>query len=498
MVNRVNARKFAHRLRQDSRFEEAFFHFMRLRKSRDRNVNHNPYFYEDTASHSQELQDLLNRHNAESNRVFHGIEELVSGVKNFAVIQYDLFSAEHTLSKSRLPEELVGSILKDVELYKETFFHHMQSMSQSLLARFKPLGLHPSRYLLSRAGRGLRDLLARDMNGDESVLETDIVPTDDIEDENGNGTKRKREQMQAGIFCLHFKRIAREYLDAQDDSELRAEEVKAIVGEGISEGVLRYHKNRVHGLLSDYDTRVRPARKIDDDLSCLSTIVQASRDILEATMYMTHFFERHVYSDAVDRELVDFEKIIRRDEALEFITNFGTRYVHRLLTYGHDVEIPKIEGKGYIPYHEVVTNPPEAGFHVRPSTYAVKVNQTYGMVSLLLGWTNPEGRTIWNPTEYEVESVLQMMGRPNEELERLKREHPNSEIKAKFRGPKSAVDDLKTLAAEYTWGENVVYEDRPPGEPRQISYIEDVPLPSERFAYLAKTQKSVLKQRKNK
>jgi hypothetical protein len=498
MVDRVKAKKFAHRLCQDSRFEEAFFHFMRLRKRRDRNINHNPYFYEDTASHSQELQDLLNSHNAARNREFHGIEELVSGVKNFAVIQYDLFSAEHTLSKSRLPERLVGPILDDIQRYKDSFFHEMQNMSQALLERFRPLGLRPSRYLLSKAGRGLRDLLARDMNGDESVLETDIIPADEIGDDNGNGMRRQRERMQAGIFCLHFKRIAREYLDAQDDSELKAPEVKATVGEGISEGGLRYHKNRVHGLLSDYDTRVRPAQKIDQDLSCLSTIVQASRDILEATMYMTHFFERHVYSDAVDKDLVDFEKIIRTDEALEFIWNFGTRYVHRLLTYGHDEEIPKIEKKGYIPYHEVVTDPPEAGFHVRPSTYAVKVNSTYGIVSMLLGWTNPEGRTIWNPTEYEVESVLQMMGRPNEELERLKREHPDSEIKVKFRGPKSAVDDLKTLAEEYTWGENVVYEDRPPGEPRKISYIEDVPLPSERFAYLAETQKSVLKQRGKK
>jgi hypothetical protein len=306
---------------------------------------------------SIEIQELLDAYGAKNNRCWRRFRHLVTTVKTFSTMGYELLHIQHTLPNYSLiedHEELPGATLDALALVS---------------------------YILLRA---CTELTAEaDVHGLDIPADTTQPGTYDETLPAGrlphNVETRKVENVYETVTLLAtaFLNLAR---DARILSAIRMPEPDAcdnFTSQKVNHQSLHHLYEQYHNLQSLYDTYVSDteAETLDRDLVVLRGHISLSMHLLSVAATLARYYEQYLRVSGSRRSSA--LRIVEPDELLHMMIDYAIGYAVRYTTSAKTLCQSMLKRYTEIEEKDIAV-PAYRGFHVRPSTLVATIVNHYG------------------------------------------------------------------------------------------------------------------------
>ncbi|MBT3380204.1 MAG: hypothetical protein HN742_43260 [Lentisphaerae bacterium] len=305
-----------------------------------------------------QLEELLDAYGAGANSEWFIFREMVASAKAFSDVAYRLIHIQHSLPRYKLlpiAQDFAGDLPKALAFVTEIL--------RCVLLRMVPVA------------EGLQLALPELIPTTDSF--SDVLPPGALP-----GDRRTRHTATAEERAVH---LATSFLEAAADSdflhvttETPPEEYANLIPDPIGEESLRQVEYKFHNLQSLYDTYISDSdtEETDANLPTLRGHVSVIFHLLEISVLLVHFYERHLMLSATDESIrdecpIDFDPFLTR--TVDFSIVYACRYLYSARELCHAI-LRRHATVGTIE----VPVPAYRGFHVRPSTLVSAIVRHYG------------------------------------------------------------------------------------------------------------------------
>lgn len=395
-----------------------------------------------------QLEELLDAYGAGANSEWFIFREMVASAKAFSDVAYRLHHIRHSLPRYKLlpiAQDFAGDLPETLAFVTEIL--------RCVLVRMLPVA--------ERLQLSLPELIPISDSFSES-LPPGALPED----------RRTRHTASASERVVH---LATSFLEVAAHSdflhianETPPEDYASLIPEPIGEESLRRVEYKFHNLQSLYDTYISDSdtEEMDPNLPTLRGHVSVIFHLLEISVLLVHFYERHLMlastDDSIRKECpVDFERLLTR--TVDFTIVYMSLYLYSARELCHAI----LRRYAKVTTTEVPV-PAYRGFHVRPSTLISSIVRHYGSeVSMEL-----DGEA------YDAGKAIALF-RANERINAWKRRQITGEIaQMTFTGTELAGEDLASVVRRVILdlaqqNRIVIYEH--PLPVKSVPRVKDVP-----------------------
>lgn len=391
-------------------------------------------FYVTCIKESQELEDFLDDHGAQSNKTWVYFRELVASIRNFSSTAY---MVSHMLSRINfycLDTRSTQSFRRDAAAVLEFLHTSLTILCEHLTAEAELLGLIDTPVVLD------------ENSFDESIV-TQVLPHN-INDERGTDIEEKVARVATELILAHDKSQSVLF-----EKKLSARNLcSTIIPDRINEETLRDLEAHVHNAQSIYDTYIqkKPFEAKNPNLLSLRGHISVALHLLGVAKELSHFCERHEMGVRKELTRKKIGKIIQRKKLLDVIVNFALHYYTIFINDGKNLA-NEIQNSFTVVESVSVSVPEGLGFHLRPSTLVAKIANHYGSRMTMMV----------NGKEFDAASVIDIMWAGG----MIKKEGITT---IEYRGDKNAIRDIVLLAGA-NYGEDTMGTSTP--LPPALSYL---------------------------
>ena len=149
----------------------------------------------------------------------------------------------------------------------------------------------------------------------------------------------KDEEERVIEVCEKIKHISRLMNDSKISQTEDIEKLKLVVLQKYNENRARLHKNLIHNVQSDFDTYVKNTKleAEHEELKILRGYVSMPLHLLEVSLWLVHFYERHEDEIRPGENRKRISMIVNKDMLLDKIVNFGFFYSQYFINEGNNL-----------------------------------------------------------------------------------------------------------------------------------------------------------------
>ena len=424
-------------LLMDAPCKQFFSVFFLFKRRNEENKEITRKFYSNLTQESEYLESFMDQYGARENKKWGFFVECLASIRNLSIAA---FFTRHILD--RYPYYNLRESSEKENEFKNSCNNVLIFLNQSILSLFQEL-------YSEVVENGLNISIDSDVQIEFSDIESNKrLPCNVAEDEV------KDEEERVIEVCEKIKHISRLMNDTKIDQTEDISELKLAVLKTYNEKRARIHKNLIHNIQSDFDTYIKNTKLevSHQELKVLRGYVSMPLHLLEVSLWLAHFYERHEDEIRPGENRKRISIIVNKDLLLDKIINFGFFYSQYFINEGNILadEILKYFAK-------VVTVelpiPKPLGFHARPCTLVSIIARQHEDMDLFI---------VIDDKKFSAKSVMSLL-----QLGGLVADKGYQVVL--FEGEKRVIDDIKLLAKH--------------------NYCEEGEIPS-RLSYLREYQKS--------
>lgn len=336
------------------------------------------------------LQELLDLHGAQTNKMWFPFRESIAAAKNFSTVTYDVIHVRQALHRYQLLDSQEGFSQKTDEVLtalREVVF----SVAETIIDQTRLCGVHPSEV-------------------DTNFVPCLAAPLDFHLDADREVRHVDRIGEQVVYLATQFLNLS-ENSDVQGVlAEREGDEYAACIPHPISEERMRRVEARFHNLQSLYDTYIFESdiEQQNEQLRYLRGHISIIYHLLSIGTDLVHYYIRHMSSLRREtyREMrFPLQPEQLRDQVFEYPLRYARGYMESA------VQLCRSMIQAYSEQAEItVPIPNYRGFHVRPSTLVARIVLHYGSkVTMRM-----------DDHEYDASAPMDLF-RANEAINRIKR-----------------------------------------------------------------------------
>ena len=394
-------------------------------------------FYSNLTQEAECLENFMDQYGARENKKWSFFVECLASIRNLSIAA---FFTRHILD--RYPYYNLRESEQKKDKFNNASLGVLGFLNRSILDLLKEL-------CATAETNGLNVTIDMDNQIEFTEIESNTrLPRNVAEDQV------KDEEEHVIEICEKIKHISRLMNDSKISQLQNRNELKLAVLKKYNEKRARMHKNLIHNIQSDFDTHIKNTRieAIYQDLKILRGYVSMPLHLLEISLWLAHFYERHEDEIRPGENRTRISMIVNKDVLLDKIINFGFYYSQYFINEGNLLagEILKCFTK-IVKVELPVPKP--LGFHARPSTLISIIGRQFDDLELSV---------IIDGEKFNAKSVMSLL-----QVGGIIADKGYQTII--FEGDKRVIDDLKLLAKH--------------------NYCEKGEIPS-RLSYLREYQKS--------
>ncbi len=397
----------------------------------DKKRDANRKCYSNLIQHAELLESFMDEHGARQNKTWSFFTEYVASIRNLVIAA---FYIKHVIDRYPFYN------LRDSDEQKEVFFTQalgaLDFLNQSILNLYQEC---------LRAGE------KNNLKYSEEAVDPDQFSEVEVNKQlpkNAEDEQIKEDEERIIDIFEKMSNVATMMEDMHARVIQRGAEFKRIVPEVIDERKARMVMSLVHSVQSEFDTYIKGTsiQERHEDLKNFRGYISMPLHLLEVTIWLTHFYERHEDEIRQGECKRIIATLVNKDELLTQIINFCFKncifYIREGALLGKELLKNFVKTVRY-----ELPIPTPLGFHARPSTYISLIVRNYDADAFLL----VDGEKF---NARSVMSLLQAGGAVADKGYQT----------VVFEGDKRVLDDLKILAEHnYCEDKNI------PGE---LSYLK--------------------------
>jgi phosphotransferase system HPr-like phosphotransfer protein len=313
---------------------------------------------------AQVLRTVLNEHDAQENRTFSFLTEIVAGIRRFANVSYILIHLKERFRRSPFEEiePLRTDFLKEISKTLTCCDRTLKTLFTAILSEFERLAL-------------------------------ELPPPDPIDGEDGYGAPPVRRRLPHNVDedgsigeGEMMAQVAASFLKAQETYESLVppkletyDSLREYVMSTLDEEQARSLQFLVHAVQSKYDTYIQytSAEAQDADLKHLRSVISITLHLFEITTHLVHFYERHendIRAENVKKHIAD---LVDKSAVLDRAVNFAFRGARWFMQEGKRLAERLIPA--YTSIREVTyTIPEDVKLHLRPAALIANIVNYHG------------------------------------------------------------------------------------------------------------------------
>ena len=417
---------------------EQFFNVLFLFKRRNQEKKDiSRKFYSNLIQESESLENFMDQYGARENKKWSFFVECLASIRNLSIAA---FFTRHILD--RYPYYNLKEPSNKENEFKNASIGVLFFLNQSILSLLQEL------YTATEAN-SLNISIDSDIQIEFSDIESNKrLPRNVAEDEV------KDEEERVIEVCEKIKHISRLMNDSKISQIEDIKKLKLVVLQKYNENRARLHKNLIHNVQSDFDTYVKNTKleSEHEELKILRGYVSMPLHLLEVSLWLVHFYERHEDEIRPGENRKRISMIVNKDVLLDKIVNFGFFYSQYFINEGNNLADEILKCFSIVVRVELPI-PKPLGFHARPSTLISIIARKYEDMDLFV---------IVDEKKFNAKSVMSLL-----QVGGLVADKGYQTIL--FEGDKRVIDDIKLLVKH--------------------NYCEEGEIPS-RLSYLREYQKS--------
>ena len=330
-------------------FLNVFFLFMR-RIEEKKEISRK--FYSNLTQEAECLENFMDQYGARENKKWSFFVECLASIRNLSIAA---FFTRHILD--RYPYYNLRESEQKKDKFNNASLGVLGFLNRSILDLLKEL-------CATAEINGLNVSIDMDNQIEFTEIESNTrLPRNVAEDQV------KDEEEHVIEICEKIKHISRLMNDSKISQLQNRNELKLAVLKKYNEKRARMHKNLIHNIQSDFDAHIKNTRieATYQDLKILRGYVSMPLHLLEISLWLAHFYERHEDEIRPGENRTRISMIVNKDVLLDKIINFGFYYSQYFINEGNILagEILKYFTK-IVKVELPVPKP--LGFHARPST----------------------------------------------------------------------------------------------------------------------------------
>ena len=415
-------------------FLNVFFLFERRNKEK-KDISRE--FYSNLTQEAECLENFMDQYGARENKKWSFFVECLASIRNLSIAA---FFTRHILD--RYPYYNLRESSEKENEFKNASTGALRFLNRSILNLLREL-------CVTAEVNDLNISIDTEIQVEFTEIESNKrLPRNVTEDEV------KDEDEHVIEVCEKIKHISRLMNDSKIYQIEDVNELKLAVLKKYNEKRARMHKNLIHNIQSDFDTHIKNT-KLEvghQELKVLRGYVSMPLHLLEVSLWLAHFYERHEDEIRPGENRTRISRIVNKDILLDKIINFGFLYSQYFINEGHKLADEILKCFTKIMKVELPV-PKPLGFHARPSTLISIIARQYEGMDLFI---------IIDGEKFNAKSVMSLL-----QVGGIVADKGYQTIL--FEGDKRVIDDIKLLAKH--------------------NYCENGEIPS-RLSYLSEYQKS--------
>jgi len=417
---------------------EQFFNVLFLFKRRNQEKKDiSRKFYSNLIQESESLENFMDQYGARENKKWSFFVECLASMRNLSIAA---FFTRHLLD--RYPYYNLRESGKKEDEFKNASTGVLRFLNQSILNLLREL-------CVTAEANGLNISIDTNIQIEFTEVESNTrLPRNVTED------VVKDEEEHVIEVCEKIKHISRLMHDSKISQIEDINNLKLAVLQKYNENRARLHKNLIHNIQSDFDTHIKNTKieVVHQELKVLRGYVSMPLHLLEVSLWLAHFYERHEDEIRPGENRTRISKLVNKNVLLNKIINFGFFYSQYFINEGNKLadEILKCFTKVL---RVELSVPKPLGFYARPCTLISIIARQY---------EDTELSVIVDEKKFNAKSVMSLL-----QVGGLVADKGYQTIL--FEGDKRVIDDIKLLVKH--------------------NYCEEGEIPS-RLSYLREYQKS--------
>ena len=411
-------------------FSNVFFLFER-RTMEKKDISRK--FYSNLTQEAEYLENFMDQYGARENKKWSFFVECLASIRNLSIAA---FFTRHLLD--RYPYYNLRESSEKENEFKNASTGVLRFLNHSILNLFREL-------CITAEINDLNISIDTEMQVEFTEIESNTrLPRNVAEDEVKDEDERVIE------VCEKIRHVSRLMNDSKIFQMENINELKLAVLKTYNEKRARIHKNLIHNVQSDFDTYIKNT-KIEashQELKVLRGYVSMPLHLLEVSLWLAHFYERHEDEIRPGANRARISMIVNKDVILNKIINFGFFYSQYFINEGKKLADEILKCFTKIQRVELPV-PKPLGFHARPCTLISIIARQYEDTDLSV---------IVDEEKFNAKSVMSLL-----QVGGIIADKGYQPIL--FEGDKRAIDDIKLLA-KHNYCEN--------GEiPSRLSYLRE-------------------------
>ncbi|MDP6656996.1 MAG: HPr family phosphocarrier protein, partial [Nitrospinaceae bacterium] len=360
----------------------SIYSLLELRVQNKREISRK--FYSNLTQEAEFLESFMDEHGARENKKWIFFVEYLASIRNLSIAA---FYTRHLLD--RYPYYNLSELPSAADGFKKEANEVIRFLDRSIFSLCKEL-----------ARTGTENGLSVPRSPQTQVEFIDIqankrLPRNITEDEI------KGEEDRIVDLCEKVQHVSKLMTDLKIKRTDDIEELKRAVPQKLDEKRARFYKNLVHNTQSDFDTYIKNTLIEQDnaDLKEMRGYISISLHLLELTLWLAHFYERHEDEIRPGESNRRISRMVDKSVLLDKIINFGFYYSLYFIQEGSQLA-RKILQRFSKTVRAELPIPKPLGFHARPSTYISMIARRYGEGDLFL---------VIDEEKYNAKSVMSLL-----------------------------------------------------------------------------------------
>lgn len=348
-----------------SQFFETFNSFASLP---DKRRDANRKCYSNLIQQAEFLESFLDEHGARQNKTWAFFTEYVASIRNLVIAGFFI---------KHLADRYPFYNLRDSDEQKETFYKNVQVMldflNESILNLYQECLRAGEKNNLSYSKESVDPSQFSEVEANKQLPK------------NAEDEQIKEDEERIIDMFEKMGNVASMMEDMNSRVQQKKADLKRIVPEIIDEKKCRMVMSLVHSVQSEFDTYIKGTsiQKRYEGLKTLRGYISMPLHLLEVTIWLTHFYERHEDEIRQGECKRIISTLVNKDELLSQIVNFCFKNCIFYIREGDLLGKELLKNFIKIVRYELPI-PTPLGFHARPSTYISLIVRNYDSDAFLL------------------------------------------------------------------------------------------------------------------
>lgn len=319
-------------------------------------------FFSNLMTEAEFVEFFLDDYGARENIRWFFFAELVASIRNYGISSFHL---KHVIDRYSDYDP------KDSEEFRRDFLEE----AEKVLLIFGKI-IHRLYTMLRKEAASLGMEITVEQARDEEFKEIQVtskLPRNILEDVVKNEEERIVELAQ------RYREISKNVRQESFQNPPRESDLEHMVPVKVNSTLMKQLHNVMHSIQSDYDTFVRNTEfeKRIPLLKQFRAFTSIPLHLLEVFKWQVHFYERHENGVKKSRLAEKVSSIVRREEVLKPLFEFGLYYSDAFLQLGNKVAEDVLNSFVCNIQYELPIPRPN-GFHARPATYISLIVREHG------------------------------------------------------------------------------------------------------------------------